>query len=345
MADGSNGASPAELGITQKDLGVNEANTSKSLRNVERLTESVWAGTTKRTALDNYVDYAAGNGVSFDQIAGAVKAVEDPIKAANRWTTQKNPDGTISVFDKNGKLMGAYEKGFLDVALPSGAKTHILADSRIVGLQAEYSHQIGAIILGGPTLTEMADPQNPAATEVARKLGFNDLEQKTKYFIKHEYNHLIWDQLDSISQRRIMNMFSRPENLVATRAFAAVLISKKEYQDQEETDPNRESFEFNFGGRIHRYSKEFIVNELLAHAVLGDMVTREDMSRIHRSADKVENFWARSETAFDVIDQLKAQDPQNYDLLQQAGLVNNQNFEQDYSKIVAAAKSLHANSP
>lgn len=360
MADGSNGPAPAELGITQQDLGINpdlnqqptKADTNeqvlsdrnKSLRNIGKLAEGVWAGTTRRTALDNYVDHAVGNGVPFDQITRTVKVVEDPIKAANRWTTQKNPDGTISVFDKDGKVMGAYEKGFLDVALPSGTRTHILADSRIIG-EAEYSYRIGAIVLGGETLREIADPQNPAANEAARKLGFNDLEQKTKYFIKHEYSHLIWDQLDSISQRRIMDMFSGSENLVTTRAFAAVLISKKEYQDQEEMAPDKETFDFTFGRRVHRYSKELVINELLAHQVLGDMATREDMTRIQRSTDKGENFGARSKAAFDALVQLRSKNPQDYYFLKQVGLVNNQTFEQDYSKIVSSARSLHTNSP
>lgn len=353
MADGSNGPSPAELGITQKDLGVvpdfkqqpPEADVNKSLGNIGKLAQGVWAGTTQRTALDKYVDHALGNGIPFDQIAQTVKAVEDPIKLANRWRAQKNPDGTVSVFDKDGKMIGVYEKGFLDVPLPSGLQTHIVADSRITEFSAEYKYQMGAMVLGGPTLAEIADPANPVANEEARKIGWQDLEQKTKYFVRHEYTHLVWDKLDSVTQKRIMDIFSRSDNLATTRAFGAVLISKKEYQAQEETDPNKEAFEFNFGGRVHRYSKEFVVNELLAHGVLGDMVTRDDMTRIQRSSDRAENFGTRSKTAYDALDQLKVQSPQDYDFLQQAGLVNNQNFEQDYSRIVSTARSIHTNSP
>lgn len=270
---------------------------------------------------------------------------EVPVKEADRLKLQKNQDGTITALTKDGKPLGVYEKGFLDLNLPSGASVNVVADSRLTGFQAEYRPDFGALVLAGATLSEAANLQDPAANQEARKDGWKDLAQRTEYFIKHEYNHFAWDQLDSLTQQKILGIFSKPERLASTRTFAAILISKPEYQQQEETDPNKPAYEFTFGGKVHRYSQERIINELLAHGVLGEIMGRDEMTQIQRSRNQAENFGARSKAAIDCLDKIKSTSSEDFDFLVESGLVSNPGFEQDYIYLLNVANSLHNNLP
>lgn len=68
------------------------------------------------------------------------------IKPVERWKMVKGSQGEIRLKDKSGKEIGAYEKGLLDLQLPSGEKVNLMVDSRIAA-QAQYQPGIRGFVV------------------------------------------------------------------------------------------------------------------------------------------------------------------------------------------------------
>lgn len=253
--------------------------------------------------------------------------------ASSVLEAQKQSDGSVIFLGPDRKPVFGFEKGELGVVLPSGKKINIFSDSRISG-QAAYSPTVKGLVFTPATVNELKNPN------VYYQEGWQTPEQRAVYFLKHEYTHLAWDQIGETIRKQIIDVFMRPEVAKAMRWFAATLVSKLEYQKQEETDLSVDCIELFFGGKIHRYSKELIVNELLAHAAVGEIMDRAGVTQVQRHNAERENFGLRSKAAIDCLETIGQRFPKEYALLKQKGLMGNDSFAKDLPVIRAKAVSL-----
>jgi len=249
-----------------------------------------------------------------------------------KLTPHKQPNGRVMFNDDSGNAVYSYEQGEIGVSLPSGRKTNILYDSRLVG-QAQYSPICGGFAFSPEAIKIPRRPDdNPLAL-------WEDSERMTDYIFEHEYIHFVWDQLSPEEKERTINLFSRAEILPYTRSFGAVLIANKEYATEEMQDLTIDCFEFQYGGSIHRFPKEFIISELLAHVVIGKMMHREGLDNIQVRNRERKNFVDRSKTAIDCLARVEKL-PEEITFLRQKGLVDNKDFVKDYPVLKQTALGL-----
>lgn len=269
---------------------------------------------------------------------GDIAQLEQQVGQAKTSENKQNPslipvkqtDGSIVFNNAEGKPVYGYEKGELGITLPSGEKTNVCYDSRISG-QAEYS-SIGESFVFSPSAVKEINHPEKYPTE-----GWSSSEQRINYILRHEYNHFVWNRLGEDRKEQIITLFSKPEYNGTVRSFAAVLISKPEYQLQEEKDFSVPCYEFAFGGIIHRYSKDKIIGELLGHAVIGEIMDRDGITKIQRANPERENFGGRSKWSIDCIGLIKKSSPEDYEVLINSGVVNNQDFDKDCETIKSMA--------
>lgn len=270
-------------------------------------------------------------------LAELSEQVQTPVesKPKQQLLPQKQQNGAVIFFDEARKPLYGFERGDLDISLPSGKRVNIFYDSRLQA-QAAYSPDTTSFTFTPATIGELQHPENYPQE------GWQTPSQRTEYILKHEYNHFAWDQLDQATREQVISLFYQPGIAKATRLFAADLITKSTYRVQEELDPNVDCLEFTINGRVYRYSKELIINELLAHATIGEMMDRQAITVIQRNNPQRENFGLRSKSALDCLTFLKKNFPQGYEALIKNKLINNPDFKSDLPVIKTKAVSLAA---
>jgi hypothetical protein len=256
-------------------------------------------------------------------------------KSSTRPLPHPQPDGSIHFTDAIDpqKIVFAFEKGKLNIPLPSGFALNIFYDSRLQGQNASFSPEANGIIVTADTKDQIQNPNTFSAD------GWPSVKSRTDYLIKHEYTHMRWDR-SVTTQEFAVNLLQHPAFLPETRAFGASLVSHPAYQAQEESDPMVDCFEYKFGGKTHRYSKDLIVQELFAHAAISQDLTDAQLNHLRQTDPDRYNFVQRSKMARDTLEKVQQKAPEQYAFLQQTGLVDSPQLKQDCAAIKEIVASL-----